>query len=178
MNGLHAVIKDEGNKILGRGEKGELCISGGQLTPGYWQNPEKNKEVFVHLVYEGNRERFYKTGDLCYMDDAGDIMYSGRIDFQVKIQGYRVELGEIEHHAREFLKGQNAVAITFENITTNTEIALFVEGQLEQSDGLLGYLKSKVPPYMIPTKVFAEEIFPLNNNGKVDRNILKKLILA
>lgn len=178
MSGLKAVIKDDQNMILGKGEKGELCISGGQLTPGYWQNPEKNKEAFIDLVHGGKTERFYRTGDLCYMDDEGDIMYSGRIDFQVKIQGYRVELGEIEHHAREFLRGQNAVAVTFENSTTNTEIALFIEGRLEKSNDLLGYLKSKVPPYMIPTKVLAEDVFPLNNNGKVDRNILKRLIIA
>lgn len=177
MNGLNAIIKDDNNKILGPDEKGELCISGGQLTPGYWNNAEKNIESFVELVYNGINQRFYKTGDLCYFDMDGDIMYSGRIDFQVKIQGYRVELGEIEHHAREFMRGQNAVAIAFENITTNTEIALFIEGELAAAKELTAYLKSKIPPYMIPTKIIVENIFPLNNNGKVDRNILKKLIV-
>lgn len=177
MNGLKAIIKDDNNKILEPGEKGELCISGPQLTPGYWNNAEKNMESFVELVYEGINQRFYKTGDLCYFDIDGDIMYSGRIDFQVKIQGYRVELGEIEHHAREFMRGQNAVAIAFENKTTNTEIALFIEGELDATKELTAYLKSKIPPYMIPTKIIGENIFPLNNNGKVDRNILKKLIV-
>jgi amino acid adenylation domain-containing protein len=177
MSGLNGIIKDEKNNILGKGERGELCISGDQLTPGYWNNPEKNSEAFTELEYNGSKQRFYKTGDLCYVDDEGDIMYSGRIDFQVKIQGYRVELGEIEHHAREYLSGQNAVAIAFENKTTNTEIALFIEGELAFKKELTEYLKSKVPPYMIPTKIIAEDIFPLNNNGKVDRNILKKLIV-
>lgn len=177
MNGLNAIIKDENNKILELGEKGELCISGDQLTPGYWNNAKKNVESFVELVYNGINQRFYKTGDLCYFDMDGDIMYSGRIDFQVKIQGYRVELGEIEHHAREFMRGQNAVAIAFENKTTNTEIALFIEGELAATKELTAYLKSKIPPYMIPTKIIVENIFPLNNNGKVDRNILKKLIV-
>lgn len=177
MNGLNAIIKDDNNKILELGEKGELCISGGQLTPGYWNNAEKNIESFIELVYNGINQRFYKTGDLCYFDMDGDIMYSGRMDFQVKIQGYRVELGEIEHHAREFMRGQNAVAIAFENKTTNTEIALFIEGELAATKELTAYLKSKIPPYMIPTKIIVENIFPLNNNGKVDRNILKKLIV-
>jgi D-alanine--poly(phosphoribitol) ligase subunit 1 len=177
MSGLQAIIKDDNNNILGANQKGELCIAGPQLTPGYWNNPEKNKEAFVELRHNGIDQRFYKTGDLCYFDEEGDIMYSGRLDYQVKIQGYRIELGEIEHHAREFLAGQNAVAIAFENKTTNTEIALFIEGELQTMNELSAYLKSKMPPYMMPTRILVEKIFPLNNNGKIDRNILKKLIV-
>jgi D-alanine--poly(phosphoribitol) ligase subunit 1 len=176
MPGLTAIIKDDNNNILKAGEKGELCIAGLQLTPGYWNNPEKNKEAFLELNNEGIVQRFYKTGDLCYFDEDGDLMYSGRLDFQVKIQGYRIELGEIEHHAREFLAGQNAVAVAFENKTTNTEIALFVEGELTTMNELTTYLKSKMPPYMMPTKILVEKEFPLNTNGKIDRNILKKSI--
>jgi D-alanine--poly(phosphoribitol) ligase subunit 1 len=135
------------------------------------------KRVNYELNYNGASQRFYKTGDLCYFDEEGDIMYSGRLDFQVKIQGYRIELGEIEHHAREFLAGQNAIAIAFENKTTNTEIALFVEGNFAAVNELTGYLKSKMPPYMMPTKFLIEKEFPLNTNGKIDRNILRKLII-
>lgn len=177
MTGLQAIIKDDNNNILGPNEKGELCIAGPQLTSGYWNNPEKNKEAFIELRHNGIDQRFYKTGDLCYFDEEGDIMYSGRLDYQVKIQGYRIELGEIEHHAREFLTGQNAVAIAFENITTNTEIALFIEGELKVMNELSAYLKSKMPPYMMPTRILVETIFPLNSNGKIDRNILKKSIV-
>jgi len=178
MNGLQAIIKDDNNNILAPNEKGELCIAGPQLTPGYWNNTEKNKEAFIELLHNGIKQRYYKTGDLCYFDEEGDIMYSGRLDYQVKIQGYRVELGEIEHHAREFLAGQNAVAIAFENNTTNTEIALFIEGELRLMNELSAYLKSKMPPYMMPTRILAEAIFPLNNNGKIDRNILRKSIVV
>lgn len=177
MNGLTAVIKDDNNNMLGPNEKGELCISGPQLTPGYWNSPEKNMEAFVELPYNGINQRFYKTGDLCYFDEEGDIMYSGRLDYQVKIQGYRIELGEIEHHAREFLAGQNTVAVAFENKTTNTEIALFVEGEFTSMSELKSYLNSKMPPYMMPTKILVEKEFPLNNNGKIDRNILRKSIV-
>jgi D-alanine--poly(phosphoribitol) ligase subunit 1 len=176
MNGLAAIIIDEERKILGANQKGELCISGEQLTAGYWKNPEKSSESFFEMEYDGAQRRFYKTGDYCYMDNDGDIMYSGRVDFQVKIQGYRIELGEIEYHAREFINGQNAVAISFENSTGGTEIALFIEGKLADTDVLVNYLKSKIPYYMIPSKVLCNDKFPLNLNGKVDRNDLKKLI--
>jgi D-alanine--poly(phosphoribitol) ligase subunit 1 len=177
MNGLVAIIVDEEKRILGANGKGELCISGGQLTPGYWKNPEKSSESFFEIDYGGVRCRFYKTGDLCYMDNDGDIMYVGRLDFQVKIQGYRIELGEIEHHTREFRNGHNAVAISFENSFGSTEIALFIEGDLIDKAILIEYLKSKMPDYMIPAKILFIDKFPLNLNGKIDRNEIKKILL-
>ena len=121
-------------------------------------------------------QRFYKTGDSCFFDDEGDILYAGRLDYQVKIQGYRIELGEIEFHAREFLAGQNAIAIAFENKTGNTEIALFIEGDNADKDALTGFLQSRMPRYMVPAKVIFESKFPLNSNGKIDRNLLKKVL--
>lgn len=177
MSGVKAIIIDEEGKMLGTNQKGELCISGDQLTSGYWQNPEKNKESFFNADFEGRLIRFYKTGDSCYFDDDGDIMLAGRLDYQVKIQGYRIELGEIEYHSRECLNGNNAVAISFENKTGNTEIALFIESESADTDVLLDYLKSRMPYYMVPTKLLLNKKFPLNSNGKVDRNILKKMIL-
>jgi non-ribosomal peptide synthetase component E (peptide arylation enzyme) len=74
------------------------------------------------------------------------------------------------------LRGQNAVAVAFENNTGNTEIALFVEDEKTDSSALLVYLKSKMPSYMIPDKIYYNKKFPLNSNGKTDRNMLKKLI--
>ena len=177
MNGLCAIIIDEDRRVLDANQRGELCISGGQITPGYWNNPEKNAESFFEMVHEGTLCRFYRTGDSCYMDNDGDIMYSGRLDFQVKIQGYRIELGEIEHYAREYVNGQNAVAVAFENKAGNNEIALFIEGEMIDIGLMLEYLKSKMPYYKIPTKIIVKDIFPLNANGKTDRNALKKLII-
>jgi amino acid adenylation domain-containing protein len=177
MNGLIAIIIDEDKNILKANQKGELCISGDQLTPGYWKNPEKNMESFFEIDFKGTPTRFYKTGDSCYIDDDGDIMLSGRMDYQIKIQGYRIELGEIEYHSREFFHGNNAIATAFENRTGNTEIALFIEAESIDKNALLVYLKSRMPYYMVPTKMLLCPKFPLNSNGKVDRNILKKSIL-
>ena len=173
MQALKAIIIDQEGNILGNNERGQLCISGDQLTPGYWNNPQKTEEAFFEREVEDTVRRFYKTGDFCYIDTEGDIMYSGRMDSQVKIQGYRIELGEIEYHARECLHVQNAVAIPFENHAGNTEIALYVEGEFTDTDFLYGYLKSKIPSYMIPTRILCTEKFPLNLNGKIDRNVLK-----
>lgn len=174
MSDVNAIIIDENKNILPKNEKGELCVSGDQVTPGYWKNPEKNSESFFEIEIEGTPTRFYKTGDSCYFDNDGDIMLAGRLDYQVKIQGYRIELGEIEYHAREFLKGQNAIAIAFANQMGNTEIALFIEGTFTDEASLIGYLNGKMPFYMIPTKILIEPIFALNTSGKVDRINLKK----
>jgi amino acid adenylation domain-containing protein len=176
MSGLTAIIIDEDGIIKGSNQKGQLCISGDQLTPGYWKYPDKTAESFFEKEWEGTIKRFYKTGDSCFIDNEGDIMYAGRLDYQVKIQGFRIELSEIEYHTRECLRGQNAVAVAFENKTGNTEIALFVEDEKADSVALLVYLKSKMPSYMIPNKIYYNKKFPLNSNGKTDRNMLKKLI--
>jgi amino acid adenylation domain-containing protein len=176
LNGVIATVMDDAKNILQENQKGELCISGDQITPGYWNNSEKNASSFFTKDINGTAHRFYKTGDLCYIDEDGDIMYSGRLDFQVKIQGFRIELGEIEHHAREYVKGHNVVAVAYENVHGINEIALFAEDRQADTGKLLEYLKSKMPNYMIPSKIFLREEFPLNSNGKVDRNLLKKSI--
>ena len=171
--GTGTIIIDENNKLLPAGEKGELCLCGVQLTPGYWKNEEKNKEAFFNIEYNQQPTRFYKTGDLCSMDESGDILYMGRIDFQAKIQGFRVELSEIEFHCKAFLQKTNAVAVAIQNKNGNTEIGLAIESKEFDTGELINYMKTKMPAYMLPTQVIFEQEFPLNSNGKIDRNILK-----
>ena len=164
-------IFDEQHNECAVGVMGELCLSGPQLTVGYHKNDEKNKESF--FVKDGIR--WYRSGDLCFADSNGDIMYSGRLDHQAKIQGFRVELGEIEYHAREYLK-KNVVCIAFDNDKALTEIAMFIESSEFDSEELLAYMRTKMPAYMIPTRLFFVPVFPLNSNDKTDKVKLKTLI--
>lgn len=173
MKGTGTVIMDENNTPLPYGEKGELCLYGIQLTPGYWKNEEKNKESFFYTDYNGKQTRFYKTGDLCSMDEVGDILYMGRMDFQAKIQGFRVELSEVEFHCKAFLEKTNAVAIAVTNVTGNTEIGLAIGAKEFDVTDMLNYMKTKMPAYMLPTQIRFIDEFPLNSNGKIDRNVLK-----
>lgn len=167
---VQAIIMREDGSLVDGQEKGELCVAGEQVTPGYWNNPEKNESSF--FMHDGMR--YYHTGDLCYWEETGDIMYSGRIDQQAKIQGFRVELGEIEHHAREFYnKEYRVVVIAFDNAQKLTEIALFVESAEQDAQSLLTHLRSKMPHYMIPSRIIYEPTFPLNKSEKIDRNTLK-----
>lgn len=174
MNGTLTIIINDNKEMVSAGEKGELCLGGVQLTPGYWKNDEKNKEAFFYINYQGESTRFYKTGDLCQADAEGDIMYLGRIDSQIKVQGFRVELSEIEFFAKEFLNKVNAVAIAFTNKLHNTEIGMVVESTEFDTKPLLEYMKTKMPGYMIPTQMRFINSFPLNTNGKIDRKLLKE----
>jgi D-alanine--poly(phosphoribitol) ligase subunit 1 len=176
MSGIKAIVIDEKGKKLGKNIKGELCISGDQVTPGYWKNDDKNTESFFEILEEGVKNRYYKTGDYCYFDNDGDILLAGRLDHQVKIQGYRVELSEIEFVASEYLQGKAIVAIPVENISGNKEIALFIESRSSDVEGLNEYLKSKLPHYMIPSKIKFVNDFPLNSSSKIDRIKMKTLL--
>jgi amino acid adenylation domain-containing protein len=174
MEGTYTIIVNENNEIVETFEKGQLCLGGVQLTPGYWKNEEKNKETFFYTMYNGESTRFYKTGDLCLADEDGDIMYLGRIDSQTKVQGFRVELSEIEFFAKEFLEKINVVAIAFTNQIGNTEIGMVIESGDFDTKQLVAYMKTKMPVYMIPTQITFVNAFPLNANGKIDRNTLKQ----
>lgn len=174
MQETYTIIVNDNNEMLHPGEKGQLCLGGVQLTPGYWKNEEKNKEAFFYIDYNGETTRFYKSGDLCVADKDGDIMYLGRVDSQIKVQGFRVELSEIEFFAKEYLKKINAVAIAFTNQIHNTEIGMVIESDEFDTKELISYMKTKMPVYMIPTQLRFERSFPLNTNGKIDRKILKE----
>ncbi|WP_103068563.1 amino acid adenylation domain-containing protein [Aquimarina sediminis] len=175
MKNTTTIIVDEDNNEVKEGENGELCLSGSQLTPGYWKNEEKNKETFFYKEYKGKNIRFYRTGDLCTVDKDGDILYLGRVDFQAKIQGFRVELSEIEFHAKAALDKINVAAIAFINSIHNTEIGLVIESEEFETKELLDELKNSLPQYMIPSQIKFMNAFPLNTNGKTDRKKLKEL---
>ncbi len=176
MKGTFTIIVDENNQVLPFNQVGQLCLGGVQLTPGYWNNPEKNKDSFFISNYKNKPERFYKTGDLCKMDNEGDILYIGRLDYQIKVQGFRVELSEIEYHVKVFLKKINAVATAYTDAIGNTEIGLIIEAEKFETAPLTNYLKTKLPLYMIPRIILFSGSFPLNSNGKTDRNKLALLL--
>lgn len=178
MHGTELIIVGEALDPLPPGTKGELCLGGGQMTPGYWNDPEKTANAIFQLARNGGVDRFYRTGDLCVMDTDGDVLYLGRLDHQVKIQGYRVELAEIEHHARNFLDRTNAVALAVGNAVGNNEVALAIEGGEHDTRPLIAHLREQLPSYMVPTRLLFVETFPLNTNGKTDRKALQALFNA
>lgn len=174
-----AVIFTDAEVPAAIGETGELCLAGAQLTPGYFNNVLLNQEMFFTSVYNGVQTRFYRTGDLCRLNASGHIDYIGRKDFQVKIQGFRVELAEIEFYTKQALADKiQVVALAVLNKSGNYEISLVFESSVFDITTLQEHLKSKLPPYMLPTHYYFLEQLPLNVNGKIDRKqilILLKL---
>jgi len=171
-----AVIIDEKEGLLGPHEKGELCLGGRQVTPAYWRNDEQNERAFIQLEVNGQKKRFYRTGDLAFTDCDGDFMFLGRIDSQVQIQGYRVELGEVEKHSRDALGISNVAAIARINASSITEIILFVESTEARISFLQNYLEERLPSYMLPARIIPVEVFPKSVGGKISRSALEKLI--
>ena len=174
FTGTEAVIVDEKGERLAIGEKGELLISGPQVMGGYLNNPEKTSEA---MIESPSGEIFYKTGDLCIMDEEGDIFYCGRKDHQVKIQGFRIELSEIENTANKFLNfSRNAIAITFNQKGAGDSIALIIEGRGGiDTESLKAYLQTELPYYMIPREIQFFDKFPINNSNKIDRKKIKEI---
>ena len=172
------VILDEQNKVITQPNIiGELCLAGNQLTPGYYKNDEKNKTSFVELIIDGNNHRLYRTGDLAFYDKDGDIMFVGRKDFQIKIQGYRIELGEIEYTLRKLLNNPDVVVVSRNNKNDITELHAFIKGIELNKAELKAKVSEVLPAYMLPTDYHFIKDFPLNNNGKIDRNKLKEFVI-
>lgn len=171
MLGTTVGLLDEQGNWKRTGPNGELTLAGPQATFGYWQDPERNSIAFVRTEGPAGM-RHYRTGDRCAIDEEGDILYLGRTDHQVKIQGYRVELAEVEHHARSVLPGSILVAVAVMNTLGNSELVLVVEGRLTEPREVLTALRAMVPAYMVPSRIMEIERLPLNANGKIDRPAL------
>lgn len=150
-------------------EKGELLLCSTQLTSGYVNNTERNTESFVEI----NGDRYYKTGDICYLDEQGDIYYCGRKDDQVKVQGFRIELGEVDMLVKKHMPEFSTVVIKYEDQNNITQIGLIVEGG--KDEGLLSRLREFLPYYMVPQKVVYVDVLPQNSSNKIDKVKLKAL---
>ena len=167
-----AIIGDDGEVITSVGEKGELCLAGAQLTPGYWNNPQENSSRFFML----DGVRFYGSGDICFYGEDGNLAYVGRKDFQVKINGFRVELLEVEKCFSDASGGMFSVAMPTTNSQGNTELVLAVEGRERDCTSEKAYLAAHLPKYEVPSRFIFVRSIPMNVNGKVDRKALAAMM--
>lgn len=172
IEGMDAFLLDDHGAT---NEEGELCLTGDQVTSGYWNNATKTAQAFGRTDAGAV---FYRTGDLCRRDASGNFLFLGRIDNQVKIDGHRVELEEIEFHARAFCDDRPVAATTEASETGSLFVVLFVEGGDGVKPGLHDYLKNRLPAYMVPKDVIAVSEFPRTKNGKTDRKALTSTYLV
>jgi amino acid adenylation domain-containing protein len=155
------------------GEEGELLLAGPQLANGYLDDPERTRASFILF----NGDTFYRTGDLARRDRNGTFHYLGRIDNQVKVLGYRVELEEIEFHLRE-VSGSKAVAAIAWPLTgaSASGIVAFLAGFHGAAQEIKADMQKRLPSYMIPTRYHKISELPMNANGKVDRQTLRDIL--
>lgn len=154
------------------GGEGELLISGPQVTPGYWNSPERTAASFIEVP--GHSATHYRTGDLVRRPpDGGPITYLGRFDFQIKISGVRIELGEVEQALRRAAGTDMAVAVGWPPTPSGAAgIVGFIAGESIDTKAVMKVLKSALPAVMVPRELHLVEEMPLNVNGKVDRKAL------
>ncbi len=178
FSGQSTCIIGPDRTVLGAGESGELCLSGSQVTPGYWNNPEKTREQFVKLA--GGDAIWYRTGDAAKQDVDGCLHYLGRLDNQVKIRGYRVELQEIEWVLRQASGTGDATAIAWPvSDGMATGVVGFIGGRPRlDPEAVLAYCRERLPYYMVPAKLYELPSIPLNVNGKIDRSALIRILEA
>jgi len=173
MAEVDTYVVDEVGKFVEQGVKGELCLGGPQVFDAYWDNEEKTASAFFTVIDGGSSKRVYRTGDICFVNHEGHLIYCGRLDSQVKIDGYRIELGDIESHARSFLDKYTVAVLAIENKNSEIELHLFVENLGEQESELKSYLTEKLPLYMCPKHIHDLDIMPINSSGKMDRKSLR-----
>lgn len=166
------IVLNESDEEVQKDEPGELCISGTCLALGYYNNPEKTREVFVqNPINNAYEEKIYRTGDIVKRNERGEFVYLSRKDFQIKHMGHRIELGEIET-AFSGKEGVENCACFYDK--KQSVIVMCYTGKEIDLKELTSFLKGKIPKYMIPGRFVYCREFPYNANGKIDRIMLKK----
>lgn len=167
------ILLNDQNQKCAVGEEGELCVRGTSLAMGYYNNPEKTAAAFTqNPLNTSYPELIYRTGDMAYRREDGNIMFKGRKDSLIKHMGYRIELGEIEHVIENDLKLVKYCCAVYQY--ARKEIVLYYQNDAELTDKDFRTPLSKAfPAYMIPAVYVRMEELPRNTNGKIDRLLLK-----
>lgn len=181
--GEELMVLNDRLQPVGVGEIGDLYLKGVGLSPGYWRDPEKTREVFRPDPNSANpEERIYRTGDLAAVGADGLVYFHGRADSQIKSRGYRIELGEVEAalYALDCLQECAVVDINVGEFEGATICCAYVPppGVAIQAAALRRDLSKVLPIYMLPSRWMAMEKLPKNATGKIDRRRLREQFLG
>jgi D-alanine--poly(phosphoribitol) ligase subunit 1 len=171
MPGTEVFVVDENAHPLPANERGEIIIAGPNVSPGYLGRPDLTAEAF----FQHRGQRAYRTGDWGRFRD-NLLFFEGRIDEQIKLYGYRIEVGDVEANLRALTLVRDAVVIPIIKNGTAQSLAAFVllstrgqQSHFELSDTLRKQLGQRLPAYMLPRKFVFIDAFPMTVNGKADR---------
>ena len=173
INRMGLMVLDENMEIVRRGCEGELYLFGVGLAVGYLSNDLVTNKSFVHRA-EDEHTRLYKTGDLVKMQIDGRLLCLSRIDEQVKINGYRIEIEEIRLVIKELFKLDSHTLVV--EIEGSKQLVCFLVGDMEQSI-LKAAISDKLPAYMVPHVFFSVPGLLITPNGKLDtKSLLNKYL--
>ena len=157
--------------------KGELCFSGSQISDGYINDEEKTKSKFVKFDWDIDNRLWYKTGDLGFINDQGDIECTGRIDLQIKLGGKRIEISEIEYHLSKNSKLKDVIVIPVkDSLMVVTDIVAFTESEINDKlvEEVLDDFQDHLDKSFFPKKIISIKKIPLTVSGKIDRKKLEE----
>lgn len=163
------LLSEEAREISDPERLGEICVAGESLSLGYYRNTDETRKRFQEQINaEGRTERYYRTGDLGYWGKDGNLYFAGRKDFQIKFNGYRIELEEIDRTLNRMPGIEKGCCVTDRG---KNYLAVFYIGSPSPMEVRL-WLKEHLPGYMVPRKIFQTESIALTKNGKTDREEL------
>jgi amino acid adenylation domain-containing protein len=173
---VRVYVLDENLQPAPIGVAGELHIGGAGVGRGYLNHPGLTAEKFIPDSFgDAAGARLYRTGDLARLLPDGNVEFLGRMDFQVKIRGSRIELREIESELAAHPAVREAVVLAREDNPGDKRLVAYVltrKGADASTSDLHGFLRERLPDYMIPSAFVALDALPLTPNGKVDRKAL------
>ncbi|KAF0818519.1 Polyketide synthase module protein [Bacillus sp. ZZV12-4809] len=178
IDNTQVYVLDKIGNVLPLGVKGEICIAGIGVTEGYINDSALNTEKFIKLNKKGEQTCLYKTGDIGRLTHDGQIEYFGRMDNQIKIKGYRVELEEIITVLKQHSAVRDAVVVPMLQDDNREQelVAYMVLTEEEDGTGVREFLSQSLPYYMRPSKYIRVNLIPLKPNGKVDVRGLSRQI--
>lgn len=170
LDHLQVYVLGQDMRPMPAGVPGEICIRGSGVARGYHQRPQETERAFIHHSKLG---RVYRTGDLGMWMDEGNLLFLGRLDNQIKIRGFRVELEEIEYALLQIPAIHQAAVLVYQKQNSTNELKGYYcsDGSID-GNCIRQLLVQRLPSYMIPNQLIALKSFPVNKNGKVDKQAL------
>ncbi|MGH7591026.1 MAG: non-ribosomal peptide synthetase, partial [Gemmatimonadales bacterium] len=176
ISNVQARVLDARLREVADGAPGELCIAGVSVARGYRNHPELTAERFVTDPFSADpAARMYRTGDLVRRLPGGDIAFLGRLDDQVKVRGYRIEPAEVTHALKRQPGVRDGMVVAREENGDGKRLVAYwvaADGTAPSPEELVGFLRERLPDYMVPSAFVRLDKLPLTPNGKIDRAAL------
>ena len=179
IRGVRTYVLDGDLTPVPDGADGQLYIAGVGLARGYLGLPARTATVFLPDPFaETSGQRMYATGDRVRLEPDGNLVFLGRIDDQIKIRGFRVEIGEVEHAVRECPGVLDVAVLLREDAPGGAALAAFLVGEPSPDDMITDRLRDRLPGHMVPRIYVWLDEMPLNRPGKIDRAALTAIAIA